>query len=235
LDTILCERRTYTDKPFTHAHSYGQLVIPIYGALSISVDRLTVERQENIVFVPPDTAHSFYAHTANQFFVFDAPVFYFPNRLGGDLRFYSLDGRWQAIRSLLFEEVDNGPASSHRLTDLFRYIAGLLEQDQASSLQYIKHNFEQSITINQLAAIEHFNPTYYAEWFKQKYGTTPIAYIRHLRFDKAKELLATSDYTVMQIAQQVGYENQSTLTRLFQQQMGITPREYRENTRKWVK
>ncbi|SMC96123.1 helix-turn-helix domain-containing protein [Sporomusa malonica] len=233
---ILCERRTYEDKPIAHAHSYGQLIIPIHGTLSISVDQRTVEKQQNIVFVPPETAHSFYAHAYNQFFVFDAPVFYFPSGLGGGLRFYSLDGRWQAIRCLLSEEVGNKPTSGYRLTDLFRYISGLLAQDQySSSIDYIRHNFDKAITIDQLAAMEHFNPTYYAEWFKRKYGDSPISYIRHLRFDKAKELLASTDYTIMQIAQQVGYENQSTLTKLFQQEMGITPRAYREKSRKRVK
>jgi AraC-like DNA-binding protein len=236
LDTILCERRTYDEKPFTHAHSYGQLIIPIHGALSISVDQQTVEKQQNVVLVPPDTAHSFYAKDFNQFFVFDAPDFYFPNGVVGYLRFYSLDRRWQAIRSLLAEEVGSGPTSSQRLTDLFRYISGLLEQDQgSSSLNYIRNNFDKSITIDQLAAIEHFNPTYFSEWFKRKYGVSPIAYIRHLRFDKAKELIMSTDYTIMQIAQQVGYENQSTLTKLFQKEIGVTPREYREKTRKWVK
>lgn len=236
MDTILCERRTYDDKPFTHSHAFGQLVIPIQGELSISVDQITVEPQQHIVFVPPETAHSFYARDLNQFFVFDAPVFYFPSGLGEGLRFYSLDGRWQAIRCLLSEEVGNGPAANQRLADLFRYISGLLKQEQVSaSLTYIRHNFDKAITIDQLAAIEHFNPTYYVEWFKRKYGASPIAYIRRLRFDKAKELLISTDYTMMQITQQLGYENQATLTRLFQKELGITPREYREKTRKPVK
>jgi AraC-like DNA-binding protein len=40
-----------------------------------------------------------------------------------------------------------------------------------------------------------------------------------LRLGKAQELLQNTDYTIMQIAYQIGYENQSTLTRLFQQEI----------------
>jgi AraC-like DNA-binding protein len=236
METILCERRTYANKPYTHAHDYGQLVIPIHGALSISVGPMTADKQQHVVYVPPATAHSFYARAANQFFVFDAPVCYLPQGLQANGSFYALDGRWQAIRHLLAEEVGDGPASSQRLADLFRYISGLLASEaEAASLTYIKRHFAQRLTLEQLAAIEHFNSTYYVEWFKRKYGLSPMVYIRDLRFRKAQELLIHTDYTIMQIAQQIGYENQATLTRLFQSQSGMTPREYRDKNRKRVK
>ncbi len=232
MGTILCERRTYADKPFTHAHSYSQLVIPVYGSLTVSVGQTTTEEGQNVIFIPPQSAHSFYAKASNQFFVFDVPMFYLPKGTGEAAQFYQLKGRWLAVRSLLFEEVGSEPASGQRLADLFRYISGLLNDDKCfPSFDYIKNNFEKPITIHQLAEIEHFNPTYYVEWFKLRFGTSPISYIRELRLNKAQELLINSSYTLMQIAQQVGYENQATLTRLFQKEIGMTPGAYRKKCR----
>lgn len=233
MDGILCERRTYSNRPFTHTHSYSQLVLPIHGALSVAVNQATATDWQNVIFIPPEASHSFYSKASNQFIVFDAPAAFLPKGMGAAARFYPLDGRWQAVRSLLLEEVGSEPTTSQRLTDLFRYISGLLNEDKSSlSLEYIRNNFDKPITIPQLAKIEHFNPTYYVEWFKRQFGTSPIAYIRKLRLGKAQELLQNTDYTIMQIAYQIGYENQSTLTRLFQQEIGITPRQFRQQYRK---
>jgi AraC-like DNA-binding protein len=233
VDAILCERRRYVDKPFTHAHFYGQLIIPIYGSLIVSVCQKASGEEENVIFIPPGCTHSFYAKTSNQFFVFDIPVFYLPKEIGEVTRSYQFNGRWQAVRSLLFEEVGSMPVTNQRLADLFRYISGLLNEEQTStSFDYIGKNFDKPITVQQLAQMEHFNPTYYVEWFKQRFGTSPISYMRGLRLVKAKELLANTHYTVMQIAQQIGYENQATLTRLFQKEIGMTPRAYRKQYRK---
>lgn len=233
MDAILCERRRYVDKPFTHAHFYGQLIIPIYGSLIVSVCQKISGEGENVIFIPPGCTHSFYAKASNQFFVFDIPVFYLPKEIGEVTRSYQFNGRWQAVRSLLCEEVGSMPVTNQRLADLFRYISGLLKEDQTSaSFDYIGKNFDKAITVQQLAQMEHFNPTYYVEWFKQRFGTSPISYMRELRLVKAKELLANTHYTVMQIAQQIGYENQATLTRLFQKEIGMTPGAYRKKYRK---
>lgn len=232
MEAFLCERRTYDDKPFTHAHSYSQLIIPIHGTLTVSVGQTTEEGQK-VIFIPSKLAHSFYAKASNQFFVFDVPVSYLPKEIGGSVQFYPLNGRWQAIQSLLFEEVGNTPVANQRLADLFRYIANVLREDKmSSSFDYIRNNFEKQLTVRQLADLEHFSPTYYVEWFKQKYGTSPIAYIRELRLRKAEEMLTNTSYTILQIAQQIGYENQETLTRLFRKKIGMTPGDYRKKFRK---
>jgi AraC-like DNA-binding protein len=232
MDTLLCERRTYEDQPFTHTHSYSQLIIPIYGSLMVSTEQAEGEEGQKVIFIPPQLSHSFYAKASNQFFVFDVPVSYLPKKIGTAAQFYSFNGHWQAIRSLLLEEVSDTPVINQRLADLFRYIADVLEKDNFSlSLDYIRKNFDKPLNVKQLADLEHFNPTYYVEWFKRRFGMSPIAYIRDLRLRKAEELLAHSGYTMLQIAQQIGYENQETLTRLFRNNVGMTPGEYRKKYR----
>lgn len=44
---------------------------------------------------------------------------------------------------------------------------------------------------------------------------SPVEYIQNLRVKKAKEFLLNTDLTILQISQMVGYEHNSSLTRIF--------------------
>lgn len=63
--------------------------------------------------------------------------------------------------------------------------------------------------------------------FKEVTGTVPIEYFINLKIKKAKELLASSDLTVAEIAQRVGYENALYFSRLFKKYTKHSPTEYR--------
>lgn len=232
---IICERRTYSQIPHEHSHPYAQMIVPIHGSLSVIADSHPIEDgQPKIIYLPPAIPHSFCAQESNQFFVFDIPASYLPRDiLKAPAGYHSFNEKWEALRSLLFLEVGEEPASNQRLLDLFRYMMKLLEEKIFSfSLKYIYSYYHQPISVQQLARMEHYNPSYYCEWFQKKYGLSPMAYIRKLRLDRARSMLEETDYPLMQIAQQVGYQDQSTLTRLFRQYVGMTPSEYRYKNRK---
>ena len=48
-----------------------------------------------------------------------------------------------------------------------------------------------------------------------------------VRIEKAKEILATTRYRIIDVAMQVGYSNSSSFTRAFHAMEGITPNQYR--------
>lgn len=60
--------------------------------------------------------------------------------------------------------------------------------------------------------------------FHQVYGTTPFGYLRNCRVREARRLLMTSDWSVGQIAQAVGYTSQSRFTTAFRRQYGTNPK-----------
>ena len=60
---------------------------------------------------------------------------------------------------------------------------------------------------------------------------TPLQYVINLRISNAQMLLETSDYTISQIAESVGYENALYFSRLFHKQTGISPKEYRKKSK----
>lgn len=63
--------------------------------------------------------------------------------------------------------------------------------------------------------------------FKQVMSITPNRYLQNLRIDTAKRLLETSGGTIESIMLQVGYNDLSSFSRLFQKKTGLTPRAYR--------
>ncbi|MGH1371495.1 MAG: GlxA family transcriptional regulator [Cellvibrionaceae bacterium] len=63
--------------------------------------------------------------------------------------------------------------------------------------------------------------------FKQVMSVTPNRYLQNLRIDTAKRLLETSGGTIESIMLQVGYNDLSSFSRLFQKKTGLTPRAYR--------
>lgn len=64
---------------------------------------------------------------------------------------------------------------------------------------------------------------------KKNTGLTFTGLVQEKRFEKALELLRTSNFTIEDIINQIGYENDSYFYRIFKKKFGISPKEYREN------
>ncbi|UVI33416.1 helix-turn-helix domain-containing protein [Paenibacillus spongiae] len=228
---LVAERRTYTASQVTHSHSYGQLILPLHGELAIEAGTahfLLDDRQ--LLYVPPQCDHTFYANVRNEFLVLDIPDVMIPSsRLNHKGISYSLNSKWRGIRYLILNELDQPAAQPSALKELYPYISHHLHQArQPRSIQYIHEHYEENISVQQLAELEHFNRSYYTEWFRKETGKSPSAYLQEVRLHKAKQLLRETNFSILQIALQVGLEHQSSLTRLFQKNEKTTPSQYRK-------
>lgn len=238
--SIVGERRTYSNLAHTHDHSFAQLILPLQGNLFIETSLHQFELDDSrLFFLPPKCQHTFYAKQNNEFIVLDIPSFMIvgeeSRKLQGGLSTV-LDERWQAIRFLMVSEINQEKISDRNLTPLFHYAYNLLQRDYTPrSIQYIHAHYHESLELQTLAELEGYNLTYYCEWFKRFTGVTAKTYIQQLRLQKAKELLAHTNLSISQIAQQVGYEQHSSLTRLFQQYEKVTPLTYRQQSRRLEK
>jgi AraC-like DNA-binding protein len=232
IQTITGECRTYSDRTYTHTHTFAQLILPLQGKLFIATSQHQLELDTSrLFFLPPHCQHTFHSQEANQFLVLDVPQRLLLERSAhcvADGFSMPIDDRWNAVRSLLLAEVQQSDSDSPGLTHLFHYAYGLLQRNVLPrSIQFIHAHLHLPLNLNQLAQLEGYTPTYYCDWFKRQTGTTPNAYLQSLRLQKAKELLTHTDLSILQIAQQVGYEHHSSLTRLFQQLEKTTPIAYR--------
>lgn len=227
------ECRTYSAQIDTHAHPYGQLLLPLQGQLCITTTAAALVLDESrLLYLPPGCQHSFFAPATNQFLVLDIPPAYLHRSslaAGAPWQPRSLDSQWQALRQLLQAELEApGPGLRH----LASYALARLQQTvQPRSQQYIHSHYDQPLTLAALAQLEGYTMGYFCEWFKQLTGQTPHAYLQQVRLEQAQLLLAHSDRSILAVAQAVGYEHGASLSRLFRQRLGITPQQYRQRCR----
>ncbi|WP_416670006.1 helix-turn-helix transcriptional regulator [Egbenema bharatensis] len=244
--TVVGEYRTYSDRTATHDHPFAQFILPLQGQLLIETSQHHLELDTaHLFFLPPHCQHTFCSKNTNQFLVLDIPERFLLSNLDqtmGNGFSVVVDERWNAVRSLFVSEVQQAELAETDLTQLFQYAYGLLQRDYRQtqpasprSIEFIHNHLHQPIYLNQLAQLEGYTLTYFCDWFKKQTGMTPNAYLQSLRLQRAKTLLADTDWSISHIAQQVGYDHPASLTRLFRQCEQITPIAYRHHIRKMAR
>lgn len=94
--------------------------------------------------------------------------------------------------------------------------------------QHIHTHLGDDLTRLSLAEVVYLNADYLARLFKKETGISLGTYIIQVRIKVAKQLLETSPLSVYVIASKVGYANYSHFSKLFKQEVGCTPNEYRK-------
>ena len=214
LSHAVCEIRRYPGKCLTHKHSFGQLLFALEGRMMIDTGPQFLELEEDqCYYLPPHCVHTFEAKDRHQFLVVDVPLRFLQSnhqQVQADHhgRLISLDERLRSLRFLLLDESGRGASSSGPLDDLVHYLSkAILTQPKYRSIEYIHAHFNEPITIEQLAAVEHYHPAYYQQWFKKITGKNPSEYIRELRLNEAERLLRETAWSVTDIACHVGYSH----------------------------
>lgn len=97
------------------------------------------------------------------------------------------------------------------------------------ALSYINENYCSEITLEDIAERIFMNATYFSDMFRKVVGRTFIDYLNDLRIQKAKLLLGISELRISEIADMVGFKEDSYFIRVFKKYTGMTPSEYRSN------
>lgn len=95
--------------------------------------------------------------------------------------------------------------------------------------QYIDANLEQRIELADLAAVANLSRCHFACAFKQSLGCTPHRYLMSRRLEKARHLLETSDFPIVEIALATGFADQSHFSRCFRAFFGASPMVFRRS------
>lgn len=95
------------------------------------------------------------------------------------------------------------------------------------ALNYIEQNFQNDITIEDIAAVCGINRSYFGKIFRNSIGRSPQEFLMNYRMVKATELLKLTSLSIAEIGSAVGYENQLHFSRAFKTIYGVSPREWR--------
>ena len=95
------------------------------------------------------------------------------------------------------------------------------------ALSYIEQNFQNNITIEDIAAFCGLNRSYFGKIFHDTIGKSPQEFLISYRMTKAAELLKLTSLSVADIGNAVGYPNQLHFSRAFKNVYGTSPRSWR--------
>lgn len=91
--------------------------------------------------------------------------------------------------------------------------------------EYILDNLDKNFNLKTLAKIAKTNEKKFQQNFKTHFKQNPFEYILSKKLQHAKNLLATKEYTVNEIAKKVGYKHQSNFSIAFFKHFGFSPKE----------
>lgn len=102
------------------------------------------------------------------------------------------------------------------------------------AVSYIKANYMKKITLNEVAAYVFLSPSYFSKIFKQEMKYYFNDYLNYTRVEKSKILLLTEQLSLVDIADNVGFYDQSYFNKVFKKITGVTPKKYKESNGKLV-
>lgn len=94
-------------------------------------------------------------------------------------------------------------------------------------MEFIEAHYNEPLTVEQIAREICLSPSRLSHIIKDEFGTTLMDCISKVRIDKAKRLLDNGEISIAQIAQEVGFSDQSYFTKVFKKIEGCTPKIYR--------
>lgn len=96
-------------------------------------------------------------------------------------------------------------------------------------INYIKKHYGEKLTLDTLAQQAYISKSYLSTVFRKETGFNLPSYITKVRIEKSKQLLSTTNMTLLDIAGLCGFEDQSYFTKTFKKETGVSPKKYRDS------
>ncbi len=97
------------------------------------------------------------------------------------------------------------------------------------AMDYIQENYAQDLNMAVVSNHISMNYSLFSYLFKEYTGSNFVNYLKGIRMEEAKKLLAETDLRIIEISAKVGYENEKHFMKLFKASCGVSPSEFRKN------
>ncbi|MBO5209023.1 MAG: AraC family transcriptional regulator [Lachnospiraceae bacterium] len=149
-----------------------------------------------------------------------------------DTKDYGYDVRIHGeISSLLIEMIRIWQADGLHIKELFS-IGSETESSIQNITEYIDNHSNESLRVEELAAMCHMSYSHFAKCFKELYGRSCKDYIELIKIEKGEELLLFTDSSLSEISQETGFSDCSHFIKTFRKWKDITPGQYRLQQRR---
>ena len=147
------------------------------------------------------------------------------------------------VRDTMLYIADHSQASTlHLIGHLCLFLDGLIQSSSArrgtssprlqdfciqEAVTFMEHNYRRELTVEEIADVCKLNRSYFSKLFKESMGCPPQEFLIRLRLSKAAERLKGTRASIGDISAACGYPNQFHFSRAFKKRYGVSPREWR--------
>jgi len=121
------------------------------------------------------------------------------------------------------EEKNNGSSLEFNQMEQYIHYPSIIEKVD----EYIMNHYHENISLSTIADVVHLNSSYLSRYYKKETNITLTEKITHVRMERAKILLKTTNLKIYEIASIVGIENSTYFSISFNKYTGHYPKEYR--------
>lgn len=93
---------------------------------------------------------------------------------------------------------------------------------------YIEHHYHEDISLNKMANLVGYSPSYFSRFFKKHTNKTFMEFVNEFRINRAKWLLTTSSKQISDVAHASGFNSRKTFHHVFKENTKMSPLEYRD-------
>jgi len=94
--------------------------------------------------------------------------------------------------------------------------------------RFIWEHYTRKLSLKEIATASGLSAPYFSTVFKEEMGENLSNYLNRLRTEKAAVMLAITDKPINEVAAACGFEDQSWFSKIFKNNIGLTPGKYRE-------
>lgn len=147
---------------------------------------------------------------------------------------------YKRLQSLDLEKAASGLTTTGEIEKCFEKAVDIIEESKDKkedirnyairrAINYIREHYSENISLDMLAARLEITPEYLSTLFNKEVGINFSTFIKRFRISQAKRLLKGTDHKIYEIALEVGYNDPKYFNRVFKEEIGVSPGEFRQN------
>jgi AraC-like DNA-binding protein len=240
-----------------HIHQFCEIVYVMEGVVSATIDGKDYElKKGEIAVITPFQMHTLSSEDGTKFWMcvfsnncvpnYHVDVEFFHNRESsvfcvGETMRRQIEDMLIEIEHPIYVSNDSVPRKIKALfysifsefTARIPTLSGAKKSDVLSSIfLYLNGHYREKITLKSISKALGYNAKYLSQCLGALPNTSFPTILNSLRVDHAKSLLLSSNFKIIDIAYECGFESEQSFHRAFLSIAGMTPGQYRKASKK---